>query len=131
MIFLGILQVVRFEVLEVLVVVLNIGGGMLIISDSESGEVWFEPPLFHLLIYNWDKNQQSRFCQVIITHKGRNFSGGGRRFNKSLVGSVLLKPFDYDQRQWLKAKCFQIATLFKILQFSKLTFGSGLPQDLE
>ena len=48
-IFLGILQVVRFEVWEVLVMVLNVGGGMLIISDSESGEVWFGPPLLHLL----------------------------------------------------------------------------------
>ena len=52
LIFLGILQVVTFEVWElVLVVVLNAGGGMLIMSDSGSEEVWFEPPLLHLLIF--------------------------------------------------------------------------------
>ena len=61
-IFLGILQVVRFEVWEVLVMVLNVGGGMLIISDSGSGEVWFEPPLLHLLS---------------TIHKRRNVSGVG------------------------------------------------------
>ena len=59
LIFLGILQVVRFEVWDVLVVVVNVGGGMLIISDSGSWEVWFEPPLFHLLIFNLEKNRQS------------------------------------------------------------------------
>ena len=62
-IFLGILQVVRFEVWELgLVMVLNFGGGMLIMSDSGSGEVWFEPPQFHFLS---------------TIRKGRNFSGGG------------------------------------------------------
>ena len=92
-IFLGILQVVRFEVWEVLVVFVNVGGGMLIISDSESGEVWFEPPLFHLLIFNSEKNRQSNIYSYAY---GKKLLRGGGRFKGSLVGSVLLKPLDSD-----------------------------------
>ena len=76
-IFLGILQVVRFEVWEVLVVVVNVGGGMLIMSDSGSGEVWFEPPLFHLLIFNSEKNRQSNIYSYAYGKKLLRVGGGG------------------------------------------------------
>ena len=78
LIFLGILQVVRFEVWEVLVVVVNVGGGMLIISDSGSGKVWFEPPLFHLLILiNSEKNRQSNIYSYAYGKKLLRVGGGG------------------------------------------------------
>ena len=50
-----------------------------------------------LVIFNSEKNQRSRFCRVIVIYKGRNFPRGeGGRFKGSLVGAVLLKPFDSD-----------------------------------
>ena len=112
-IFLGIVQVVRFEVWEVLVVVLNVGG-MLIMSGS--GEVWIEPPLFHPLFFIqlWKKK---RFCcWIIAMHKGRNFSRGegeeegmGMKFGW-VCGAKTLQFWPC-----LKAKYIQIATLFKML----------------
>ena len=48
-------------------------------------------------------------------HKEETFpGGGGGGFKGSLVGSVLLNPFNSDP-SCLKAKCIQIATLFRTL----------------
>ena len=68
--------------------VLNVGGGMLIMCVSV-----LSPDLI-----NSYKNLQSQFCQVEYTLHIREetFLRWGRRFNRSLVGSLLLKPFESD-----------------------------------
>ena len=78
LIFLGILQVVRFEVWEVLVVVLNVGGGMLIISDSGSGEVWFvwapsPPPSVPSLDFYFtrEKTGRANFARLSLCIRGK------------------------------------------------------------
>ena len=61
---------------------------------------------FISFIFNSEKNRRSRFCRIIVLYKGRNFSGGQGKFKGSLVGAVLLRPFDSDP-QLFKAKCIK------------------------
>ena len=53
--------------------------------------------MVHVTDFNLENTGKAGFCLVIVMHKGRNLSGGGGGgFKGSLVGAVLLKPFDSD-----------------------------------